>query len=367
MKCLSRDKIGLAKGNIVHDSHAEILAIRAFNRWIVDECHDLAGGIGESEWLTWRRSRQAKGREAGRDEKCENAGPPFAIKDGVSIHLYISEAPCGDSSMELVMRGQADATPWASRPPSDPPPSDGVASNNHPSAAMLGRGHFDQLGIVRRKPSRPDAPVTTSKSCTDKLALKQCTGLLSGLTSRLVHPGNTYLSSLVLPSSQVVPEALDRAFGATGRMQLVTEPSVRGEWHRAGYAFRPFEVRGTSIEWEYSKRVLGEDAVPSNLSAVDTGEAQEILINGALQGRKQGDPRGASLVSRRKMWESVKEVLDTVGEGETLAGRTYAEVKMNEALSRRERVKADVRTLALNGWVRGEGDEQWTLHGDDGQ
>ena len=49
--------------------------------------------------------------------------------------------------------------------------------------------------------------------------------------------------------------------------------------------------------------------MPSNLCAVVTPQKQEILINGVLQGRKQEDPRGASCVSRRKMWEAAEATL----------------------------------------------------------
>ena len=47
MKCLPHSKIPHANGNVLHDSHAEVLAIRAFNRFLVDECEELARkGIG---------------------------------------------------------------------------------------------------------------------------------------------------------------------------------------------------------------------------------------------------------------------------------------------------------------------------------
>ena len=42
MRCLPHSKLTLAKGNVLHDWHAEVLVIRAFNRWLVDACADLA-------------------------------------------------------------------------------------------------------------------------------------------------------------------------------------------------------------------------------------------------------------------------------------------------------------------------------------
>ena len=38
MKCLPANKLPVAHGNILHDWHAEVIAIRAFNRPLLDEC-----------------------------------------------------------------------------------------------------------------------------------------------------------------------------------------------------------------------------------------------------------------------------------------------------------------------------------------
>lgn len=251
--------------------------------------------------------------------------------------------------MELIMAEQDDATPWTSQAP---PTDDG----------MPGRGHFDQLGIVRRKPSRPDAPVCWSKSCSDKIAMKQCTGLLCGLASLLVHTDERcYLETLILPENQCVPKAVERAFGKEGRMaSLVTN---RGSCDTEGFFFRPFTVKTTKREFDFSKRAAGAP-MASNLSALYTPRRREVLINGVLQGRKQMDPKGASCVSRRRMWESVLESAEKAGMplGSIFDGRaTYSKIKTSEALEKREQTKRDVRERALKGWKRNDGDEYWSL------
>ena len=365
MKCLPREKVGIANGCVLHDWHAEVLALRAFNRFLVDECADLGRrGFGEKgEWVRWREKRGTIGVE-----ETESQDQPFAMQEDMSIHMYCSEAPCGDASMELTMAEQEDATPWPSFT------SSAVSSTvNKPGSgeavAMLGRGHFDQLGIVRRKPARPDAPVTWSKSCSDKLALKQCTGLLSGVVSLLVWPGNVYLDSVVLPKAQSIASACERAFGAGGRMAAVASEDVQRRWRSSGYAFRPFEVRTTGREFEFSKRSSpsaiaseeGEKAVPSNISALYTPRRQEILISGVLQGRKQFDLAGASCVSRRSLWKAVLDVASAGnGLGDMVVGwkeMGYGEVKESAELAGREAVKRNVRELALKGWRRNLGDE----------
>ena len=351
MKCLPHKSIQSAAGSVIHDSHAEVLAIRAFNRWLVDECAHLArkDPSSSSIWVRWRRTETTSPH---RHECPEGAAAqPFQLMDDVSIHMFCSEAPCGDASMELVMAAQADASPWTALP------RDG---------GMLGRGHFDRLGVVRRKPSRSDAPATYSKSCSDKLALKQCTGLLSGLTTRLVRHQNVYLRSLVLPATQYVPGACARCFGPKGRLSAINTVEVQREWASHGYAYRPFDVETTTREFEYSRRSSrGAEAVASNICAVITPIRHEVLINGVLQGRKLGDKEGASCISRRRMWESIEELAEALqSRGEptsTESWPTYAQIKTHRRLDGRAQVKRCVGELALQGWSSNTVDDHWTL------
>ncbi|EGP88053.1 uncharacterized protein MYCGRDRAFT_71372 [Zymoseptoria tritici IPO323] len=336
MKCLPHSKLPFVKGNVLHDWHAEVLALRAFNRFLIDECAELSTSSKEQDET---RYTEQDGGHAQRHT------PPFTFRPDVKIHMYCSETPCGDASMELTMAEQEDATPWSamSTPSTNSSPNPAATSPITPISGLLGRGHFDRLGLVRRKPSRPDAPPTLSKSCSDKLALKQCTGLLS----------------------------VERAFGREGRMKELGQEDVQARWKQGGgFAFRPFEVKTTKREFEFSRRspataARGGPRMSSNLSAMYTPRRQEILINGVLQGRKQLDPKAASCVSRRMAWKSVLEVAMLAGIPlltEALRKkRTYAEMKGCKVLEGRARVKKDVKEMVLKGWVRNEGDEAWEL------
>lgn len=333
MKCLPRDKVPVVRGCVLHDWHAEVLCLRGFNRWLVDECAELATTNKPKEdgkWLKWNGE--------GEDN------PAFSLHDDVKIHMYCSEAPCGDASMELIMAAQEDATPWTST-----------------SDDMLGRGNFDQLGVVRRKPSRPDAPICWSKSCSDKIALKQCVGLLSGLASMLVSP--CYLETLVLPEAQCVPEAAERAFGAHGRMACLV-----GVEMEKGCIFKPFIVKTTKSDFSFSKQATATDTpqVSSNLSALWTPGRKEILINGVLQGRKQMDSQGASCTSRRRMWETVRDVairLDLQALRIVLEQEKYGDMKGSQLLQGRASAKRIAKDRALKGWKKNYGDEDWSLRG----
>ena len=348
MRCLPTAKLPLSHGRTLHDWHAETVARRAFNLYLFEECKRLA--LRETSDSPHVRLRSSA-------ERSDPAAPPFALKDDVRIHFYTSEAPCGDASMELTMAAQADASPW----PDETPEHDRILLN--------GRGHFSRLGVVRRKPSRADAPLSLSKSCSDKMAMWQCLSLLGGVTSLLIHPGNAYIHELVVQSSRVVQEAFERAFGSTGRMKGIVESTSLKDC-KGGYDFRPFRVAGTREEFRFSKTCQGgatdKRLVGSNTTAMYTPFREEVLIGGTLQGNKQFSTRGASAISRVGLWTTALSLAKAVGAlaiADVLSMPRYEQVKTCRLLAGRRAVKDDVRREALCGWVRNVGDDAFGLEG----
>ncbi|KAI8627836.1 adenosine deaminase/editase [Xylariaceae sp. FL1651] len=423
MKCLPSNKLPLAQGNVLHDWHAETLAIRAFNRFVLDECQALANGSrNTSEFIRCRSSAEMVSTLDSTERHDNDSfwhGQPFAWREEVLLHMYCSEAPCGDASMELTMASQADATPWAipqashaSDPTSpeltSPLPSNVLSSPVSESDSILpGRGYFSQLGIVRRKPSRADAPPALSKSCSDKLALRQCTSLLSSLTSLFVCPANAYIATLVLPTSQFSASGCRRAFSGgkaeggqegqdTQAPQARMCPLANRIWG-AGYAFHPFEIKTTDLEFAFSRRshvsttvspsssaaitppTTGTNLTPCNLSVARTHSGlEETTLNGVLQGRKASEAhvRGASFVSRRRVWGLAVEIAGLLDQNSYMQSRgdiqsiqtllggvglAYGEVKNAGLLEVRRWVKEDARREALKGWIRNSGDEDFVL------
>ena len=145
MKCLPANKVSGVRGLVLHDWHAEILAIRAFNHFLIQECHNLARSMDATSPYIRRRKAHEISKTCGVQ--------PFTVRPELSIHLYCSEAPCGDASMELTMNAQEDATPWPS------PESSSEANDIH--EVLKGRGNFAELGIVRRKPCKVLLPRTS--------------------------------------------------------------------------------------------------------------------------------------------------------------------------------------------------------------
>lgn len=366
---------------MLHDCHAEILAIRAFNYWVLSECDSIirheqqadnsqkdgkSSSTNDGSPFVRRRPRQTSS-ESGHESR--DFWPPFEICPDVKIYMYCTCAPCGDASMELCMAAQEDPTPWAVTPKPELQTDEGMTSNI-PSVQNLldGRAHFSILGVVRRKPARADAESTLSKSCSDKLALRQVTSLLSYPASLLVAPTeNAYLAGLILPEEEISCVACDRAFGAgpTGRMRELACRWWRNDGCRSdekyGYRFRPFEVLSVPTEtvealWPYGKKKAEviptsskgrkkNSGKPSNISAVwviapssssqvpfqmrsgSENEAKkhkvraatttglvETIINGVKQGNQAASitARGSSVLSRAKMWNLLRDIVTKI-------------------------------------------------------
>ncbi|KAK2075257.1 hypothetical protein P8C59_009399 [Phyllachora maydis] len=54
MKCLPAVKLPLAQGVTLHDWHAEVLAIRAFNYFVLEECMSIVCGRRPSDFIQLR-------------------------------------------------------------------------------------------------------------------------------------------------------------------------------------------------------------------------------------------------------------------------------------------------------------------------
>lgn len=84
MKCLPASKLAEAKGVAIHDWHAEMLAIRTFNRFLLDECQSILDSNHVGPEAILKRNEERK----------EGDTRPFRVTDDVKLHMYCSEAPC---------------------------------------------------------------------------------------------------------------------------------------------------------------------------------------------------------------------------------------------------------------------------------
>lgn len=334
----------------------------------------LVGGhdtqhISGSRFLRWRKGVRPDAMNMGaidglQDQTPAELFPPFELHENLSIWMYCTCAPCGDASMELCMAAQEDSTPWDVSSPNTP----NLGDEPNPTMQLLdGRAYFSILGVVRRKPSRADAEPTLSKSCSDKIAVKQVTSILSFPASLLVAPTKSaYIKSFLLPAEEISRVACDRCFGSgeTGRFK----PLKNKIWTNASapgleYAYHPFEVRSLPTDrfkslWDYDKSAdpaKAKNYKPGNISAVWTAAPThavqslqskgsppstnllETLVNSVRQGYHISSPSGrkASALSRARMWDLLREVMELLSTHslERNGAATVREERIGEGLA----------------------------------
>jgi tRNA-specific adenosine deaminase 1 len=295
---------------------------------------------------------------------------PFAFKEDVSFHFFTTEAPCGDASMDLLIgsRHPADSVPWS---------IPALTSQEEQAASLLGRGYFSQLGAVRRKPARGDAEATLSKSCTDKLALKQFSSLLAFPVDMFVcQTANAFIQSVIVYEGQYDIVGYARAFGSTGRLVSVAS---RGAHF---FGFRPLPVSVSRFPFDKNPGVSSQKA--SNVSALwirgaglSSTHVVESLLNGVKQGFKQFEERTwkESVVCRKQMWllgqgvgslivhsqpRTVHDPTLVLSIQEWLRADTYHEAK-GSTIREFKKGKKGAVIEKLAGWVSNNGDEEWTL------
>lgn len=179
VKCVPDVKLQNSGGRVVHDMHAEILSMRAFTSYIMDELINLDAG-GESEIV----------------EKT-NTGK-YRLDPNIKLALYVSELPCGDCSLDEMIN--MDPVPW----------TDGKVDN----LCLRGRESYTNVGLVRTKPGRKDSPVSLSKSCSDKIVLSLMKGLLKGCASDLIVNNSISFDYLVFPGDKIQSngDGIERCF-----------------------------------------------------------------------------------------------------------------------------------------------------------
>ncbi|KAH6915279.1 adenosine deaminase/editase [Coprinopsis sp. MPI-PUGE-AT-0042] len=308
-KCTPESRLS-ARGELVHDSHAEVLARRGAARWLVEEAHRVLlthpgtrNGEDNVYLSPWHEFSESTGK--------------FRLREGVKLCLYVSTLPCGDASTRYLALFQDAAMAALKDGPTLSCPS--VSSPTPAStSASRGRDGYSLLGILRSKPGRSDSPKTLCMSCSDKIARWNVLGIQGALGSLLFEP--TYLDEVVVGE---VPQDLEG---------LVKEDCERALWRRLeedsrwqthveglpeGYRLAEPQIRFTSLPFVHSKAVLQTDASSCNEAIswiAETGH--EILINGLKRGvspKHRFREKSRSKLCRLSMYELCAQVLGLQG------------------------------------------------------
>lgn len=312
-----------SNGRMVHDCHAEILSMRGFNTVILNHIKNIEQGK-PSDLL-------------------EKDNSKYTWRPENKIMLYISRMPCGDASMDT-MEDRSDSS--SEFEITDDNQSQYLLEGN--TTLLRGRLNFSKKGYVRSKPGRYDSQITLSKSCSDKICMKQITSLLNAVTYDLLTTP-VYLDYILIPSLESTDLiGLERCFKdrlSKNDQELAIPPHVF------------FTVETCDNEFIDDKKY--EDEAPSAMSAIrlyyDMSNVQEQAI---LNGVKNGSfvkgskplPKGCEIVvSRLGQWKLYKEINPNVTE-------SYLEFKGKQT-NRRNMIDRLRQKLSPDGWIHTRKDD----------
>jgi len=95
------------RGEALSDSHAEVIARRAFVRFLYDELERATSDDGDGETKRDATDANASIVEWVATTTTTTTPTPFRLRGGVRVHLYATQSPCGDASIfELAADGE---------------------------------------------------------------------------------------------------------------------------------------------------------------------------------------------------------------------------------------------------------------------
>ncbi|XP_031260045.1 tRNA-specific adenosine deaminase TAD1 [Pistacia vera] len=96
-KCIGGSLLS-PRGDIVNDSHAEIIARRALLRFFYTEIQCLSNALNRNETQELQDEDVVKNSVFQLDSTGPGQGK-YKLREGWQLHLYISQLPCGDASL----------------------------------------------------------------------------------------------------------------------------------------------------------------------------------------------------------------------------------------------------------------------------
>ena len=289
-KCIKGENIS-ESGLAVNDCHAEVIARRSLLRFFYNQLELCA-----------------RGQEQNSIFEQSPSGGKYRLRGGVSFHLYVSTAPCGDARVFS-------------------PADDREGVDQHPNRASR--------GLARVKIEEGEGTVLGEKheqtwdgilsgerlvtmSCSDKIARWNVVGLQGSLLSILLHP--IYLKSIIIGRLFNREHSLRALYQRVSTITSLPEPYI------ANYPL----LLGTSHS---QPRITKSSSLSLNWA---WGDKDAELVNGQTGKLEDAVP---SRVCKRQLFERFLSLWDGLASQETKMAASYCckRLSSDKATSQKER------------------------------